>query len=70
MPLWANILIWVVAIILGGAGWLFPIPWLDNRPFFRGTPSKAFRWFLVVVFLVLALSVIIHKCAAPHIEIP
>ncbi len=60
---WTDILIWVVAIILGAAGWLIPIPWLDNRPFFRGTPSKAFRWFLVVVFLVLSLCFGIYQCA-------
>jgi hypothetical protein len=35
MPLWAEILIWAFAIIVGAGGWLFPIPWLDDRPFFR-----------------------------------
>jgi heme/copper-type cytochrome/quinol oxidase subunit 1 len=68
MPLWADILIWVVAIMIGLGGWLIPIPWLDNRPFFRRTPSKAFRWFLVVVFLVLALSFVIYQCGR-HIQV-
>lgn len=68
MPLWADILIWVVAIIIGVGGWLIPIPGLDNRPFFRRSPSKGFRWFLVGVFLVLALSFMIYQCAR-HIEV-
>jgi membrane protease YdiL (CAAX protease family) len=67
MPLWADILIWIVALILV-APVVFPVPWLDNRPFFRRTPSKAFRWFLVVVFLVLALSFVIYQCGR-HIQV-
>jgi len=63
MPLWANISIWIVAILIGAGGWLIPIPWLENRPFFRGTPSKDFRWFLAVVFFVLALGFVIYQCA-------
>jgi hypothetical protein len=67
MPLWADILIWVAAIMIGLGGWLIPFPWLDNRPFFRRSPSKGFRWFLLGVFLLLALSFVIYQCAR-HIE--
>ena len=60
MPLWANILIWIAAILIGTGGWLIPIPWLDNRPLFRGSPSKAFRWFLLIVLCVLGLGFLIY----------
>jgi hypothetical protein len=66
-PLWVDILAWTVAAILV-ASMIFPVPWIENRPFVRGTPSKAFRWFLVVIFLVLALSFVIYQCAR-HVEV-
>ncbi|HEV2805150.1 MAG TPA: hypothetical protein VGW57_09495 [Chthoniobacterales bacterium] len=54
-PLWLDILAWSVAAILT-APLVLPIPWLENRPLFRRGPSKGFRWFIVILFLLLALT--------------